>query len=308
MVKDKINIILVTGFLGSGKTTLLNRLIDRYSKRKLGLIINDFGKIAIDGILLSNLLKESNVDTEQSIYEIKNGSIFCSCLSAELVKALKKHIEIKPEILIIETSGLSDPSTFKKLLSDNKIENDFNILVSLCIVDPYTVTKLFNKIKAIEKQINSADMIVMNKMDVAEKDAVKMVYELINKINPEANILETSFGNIDLSKIEKVEKNKKVDTEAVSCNTIRNRHGSIILLQKEITIEKLYKFYNLIFNKILRLKGFIFIKKKLYYVSSNNGSLNIREYWSDMEPQIGLSVLLLEEYTRSVLEEWKNIK
>jgi G3E family GTPase len=308
VVKDKINIILITGFLGSGKTTLLNRLIDKHSKRKLGLIINDFGKISVDGILLSNLLQESKINDEQSIYEIKNGSIFCSCLSTELVKALKKQIDIKPEILIIETSGLSDPSTFKKILSENKIENEFNILASLCIVDSHTATKLFNKITAIEKQIASADIIVINKMDVAESVDVKGVCELIDKTNPEAKIIETSFGNIDLSKIEKVEKNKKADSKAVSCNTVKSRPGSIILRQKEITIEKLHEFYNLISNKILRLKGFIFVENKLHYVSSNNGSVNIEEYLLDNEPQIGLSVLLLEENAKSVLQEWKNLK
>ena len=115
MLNKKIDIILVTGFLGVGKTTLLNRLIERYKSKKLGVIINDFGKISVDGILLRDLLPDSQ---NNSIIEIKNGSIFCSCLSVDLVTALKEYIELNPDLLIIETSGLSDPSSFQKILKE----------------------------------------------------------------------------------------------------------------------------------------------------------------------------------------------
>jgi G3E family GTPase len=307
MKENKINIILITGFLGSGKTTLLNRLIEKYSKSKLGLIINDFGKISVDGILLSNLLKKSEEIKDQSIYEIKNGSIFCSCLSSELVVALKEYIEVNPEILIIETSGLSDPSVFDKILANNNIEQNFNLISSVCIVDPKTVIKLASKIVAIEKQIHSSSVQVINKIDTAGTEELKTVREFIKKYNSNAKIIETNFAQFDLEVLENIFKDGPVEKEAVSCNTVSNRPGSIILAQQDTTIDDLKRFYKTIYNKILRLKGFLNIDENLYYISSNNDVVDIQKYESGYTVELGLSVLLLEEKIDHVLDEWRKI-
>jgi G3E family GTPase len=68
---------LLTGFLGSGKTTFLKRIIDRLANHKIGILMNEFGKISVDGILL----QKNGVD----IVEINNGSVFCSCLKGALL-------------------------------------------------------------------------------------------------------------------------------------------------------------------------------------------------------------------------------
>ncbi len=307
MINDRINIILITGFLGSGKTTLLNRLIDKYKSVKLGLIINDFGKISVDGILLKSILDKQNKSKDNSIYEIKNGSIFCSCLSAELVVALKKYIEIKPDILIIETSGLSDPSVFQKILEENQISSYFNLLSAVCLIDPNNVLKLFNRITAIEKQIISSDIHIINKVDMVDRDLVEEVKGLIRGLKPSCNILETTFSQIDLKLLEQ-ENKSFVDTKnPVSCNTVNNRPGNIILRSGNISIESLQQFYKSISDKILRLKGFIKIDGKIYYVSSNNSVLNIDEYSDKPQGGRGLSVLLANENVDFVFNEWDKI-
>ena len=306
MVNERINIILITGFLGSGKTILLNRLIEKYNSVKLGMIINDFGKIAVDGILFRNVLDKQTTSDESSIYEIKNGSIFCSCLSAELVKALKEYIEIKPEILIIETSGLSDPSVFRKILEENQIADHFNLLTSVCLIDPYNVLKLASKIAAIEKQIVSSDIHVVNKIDMVDKDLIKDVNELILNLKPSAKIIETTFSKFDLAILENVYQSY-ADKEAVSCNTVNNRPGSLILRSKNVSIENLQNFYKVVSDKILRLKGFMKIDGKYFYVSGNNDILNIEEYKDKPKGGRGLSVLLSSDNIDYVLNEWQKI-
>ena len=301
-MKRKPQIILVTGFLGSGKTTLLNRLIEFYSSKKLAMIINDFGKIAVDGMLLNDLVERSD-NNNTTIYEISNGSIFCSCLSAELVKSLKYYVEIKPDVLLIETSGLSDPSTFGKILEDNKLDKDFDIAASFCIVDSIRTMKLANKIVAIEKQIKSSNIIVVNKTDLISDDEYSEIERFIKDKNNNASLLKTTFVNIDLSILD-THQNANYSHEAETCNTVSSRPGSIVLEQKEVTENSLNEFYEIIKNKIFRIKGFLNIKGNTYFISDNNDKLQIQKSDKHVE-RYGLSVLLPSDTTDFVENNWE---
>jgi len=301
---NKLKIILVTGFLGSGKTTLLNRLMEFYSSQKLGLIINDFGKIAVDGILLKNLVENSD-SKESSIYEISNGSIFCSCLSAELVKSLKYFAEIKPDVLLIETSGLSDPSTFGKILEENRLDEVYDIAASFCLFDAIRSMKLSNRIVAIEKQIKSSNIIVVNKTDLISEDEYSEIEDFILDKNKNAELIKTTFANINLPILNPHIKWDYLP-EAETCNTVSTRTCSIVLEQKEVTENSLNEYYEIIKNKILRIKGFLKIKGATYYISDNNYKLQIRKSDKYVE-RYGLSVLLPTDTIDFVENNWDNI-
>jgi G3E family GTPase len=298
----KIDLILITGFLGSGKTTLVNQLLEKYKSKRVGLIINDFGKVAVDGIFLSNFLDEEI--TEGSIYEIKNGSIFCTCLSAELVKALKQFSEIKPDILIIETSGLSDPTTFGVILEQNKLNDKFNVLSSICIVDPNSLLKLSKQILAIERQIKSSDIIIVNKSDITEKSIIVEVNKFIEGVNSSAEIVITNFSRFNFSLIE----NRRLihDKGGESCNTVSNRPAALLLNSERITKRNLSKFYAEVSGTVLRLKGFVFIGQELYYVTDNVGHLQFKKFPHRENLEIGISVLLAKDKVQDVLENWEN--
>ncbi len=300
---EKIKIILITGFLGSGKTTFLNKLVNFYSQRKIALIVNDFGKIAVDGILLQNKI-DNELNTK--MYEISNGSIFCSCLSTELVNALKFFITKKPEILIIETSGLSDPSTFHKILKDNKLEKYYDIYNSVCIVDTIKTIQLLKKITAIEKQIISSNIIVINKVDLINETEIYKVVQEIKILNNKAIIIATSYVEFDL---EILEKNKKQNFSINSntCNTVNNRPATLFLEQQEMTINKLENFYERVNRYILRIKGFLKINEKLYYVSNNNDKLKIENKDSYKITDYGLSVISYRGSENKIEKEWKRI-
>ncbi len=301
MIK-KPQIILVTGFLGSGKTTLINKLIDHFRSKKLALIINDFGKIAVDGILLSKLFDNSENNTSQ-IYEITNGSIFCSCLSAELVTALKYYAGINPDVLLIETSGLSDPSTFGKILKENKLEEVYDVTTSFCIVDAIKTMKLARNIIAIEKQIRSSNIIIVNKTDLISADEYDETVKFIRDFNKTAPILKTTYTEIDLSIIhteQKIQYQPAVETY----NTVKSRPGSIILEQKDITKKELQSYFETIKDKIFRIKGFLKIANENYYISDNNNKIQIEESRQSIN-RFGLSVLLPSENISFITDNWK---
>ena len=96
------SIYLVTGFLGAGKTTFVNGFLDEY-KGRVAVIVNEFGNEGIDGELI-----HKTEGTE--IYEINSGSIFCSCKLMDFANALIELSKYDVDIVLVEASGLSDPS------------------------------------------------------------------------------------------------------------------------------------------------------------------------------------------------------
>ncbi len=300
-MSQKSQIILVTGFLGSGKTTLINRLIEQYRSKKIGLIINDFGQIAVDGMLLRQWVDKTK-SNDSEIYEIANGSIFCACLSAELVKSLKHFAEIEPDVLLIETSGLSDPSTFAKILSENNLDQVYKLKASIGIVDAVKSLKLAQKIVAIEKQVTSSNIILINKIDLVTNEVLNEVTKFVRQLNPTALIIKTMYAQMDFSLLN-FRRETAFDEKAVSCNTVKSRPGSIILPQKEISPSALDEYFQNIKDKIFRIKGFLKIGDDDYYISDNNGQLQI-EKSKRPDGQYGLSVLAPQDQIPIISKYW----
>ena len=101
-MKEKINLYLLSGFLGSGKTTFLTNILKHLSEEKVGVIMNEFGKIGIDGTIISK--------QGMKLVEINRGSIFCSCLKLSFVSAMIEMADYPLKYLFVESSGLADPS------------------------------------------------------------------------------------------------------------------------------------------------------------------------------------------------------
>ena len=104
-------LIILSGFLGSGKTTLLRSLLLRHSDRKIAVLLNDFGDIPVDGETLRRSGVEGGV-----VVEIGGGSVFCSCLREPFIKALANLAARDEDLIIVEASGMSDPSAVDKML------------------------------------------------------------------------------------------------------------------------------------------------------------------------------------------------
>ena len=108
---ERIPTIILTGFLGAGKTTLLNRLIEHYNSERTVLLINEFGQVSIDG----ELLAEGNYEK----IELNKGSLFCICVRTDFIFEVERIAkELKPELLIIEATGLADTSEMEKMLAE----------------------------------------------------------------------------------------------------------------------------------------------------------------------------------------------
>jgi len=121
-------ILLVTGFLGAGKTTLIRNVLKNFSG-KTGLIVNEFGKVGFDGQWLTS----KNIE----LIELVNGSIFCSCLEPKFIEAISQMLTRRLELLVIESSGLSDPANMGFVLSkaSENIEISPKFLGTIDVID-----------------------------------------------------------------------------------------------------------------------------------------------------------------------------
>ena len=108
MIKKKIPVIVVSGFLGSGKTTFLRYLL-KESNKKFGFIINEFGDVGIDGDLIKSCDRCDEIE-EECVIELNNGCLCCT-VQDDFVPSIQALLGFNPPIesIIIETSGLALP-------------------------------------------------------------------------------------------------------------------------------------------------------------------------------------------------------
>ena len=215
-------LILLLGFLGSGKTTLMQRILDKYAGKKIGILINDFGKLNVDSILL-----ERNGVPMQ---ELSNGSIFCACIKANFYDSLVEMSVYELEYLFIEASGLVDPSSMPDILEAiaPRVKSPYIFNGSVCVVDLHNFIKLLNVFPAVGNQIDYADAIILNKSDLADEITRSEVKKKINELNPRADIFITSHCDVDVvSIVESLCFSR--DTDRESSNTYESRPKSLMI-------------------------------------------------------------------------------
>ena len=132
-----VPILLVTGFLGAGKTTVVNHLLAHAEGRRIAAVVNDFGAINIDAELIAG--------ASDGVVSLSNGCICCS-LEGDLLRTLATLLrrDPRPEFIVIETSGVADPSDIVRNLMDPVIWREAPLETVLCVVDATTPAERFD--------------------------------------------------------------------------------------------------------------------------------------------------------------------
>jgi G3E family GTPase len=245
-----MDIILLTGFLGSGKTTLLSGLLNEYRDEKIGVIVNDFGKVNID----ARLVETPGI----KMAELSNGSIFCACIKDRFVDSLVEMAGRELSYLFIEASGLADPSNMGTILDGiaGITGGRLNLRGSVCIVDGETFSELSQVLPALPRQVEQAAVILLNKRDLIDDDTALAIREALNSLNPRADIVETSYCRADIRAL--VEGMKKTDApRSDSVNTYESRPVTLILGADEpLSRDELEAFLRRLAPATYRIKGF----------------------------------------------------
>lgn len=172
---------LVCGLLGSGKTTFIRGLVAG-SKEKTVVLVNDFASAGMDGEIFS-------ADGIHSI-ELPSGCVCCT-LKFDLIATVQKVIrEFSPEHLVIEPSGIAAPSGVLDAMESAGVS-------PASVVGIVDVTEFSGLYESgmyggfFEDQIAVSDVILVNKIDLAEENRVKEAEKLIESVNPRAMLFRT---------------------------------------------------------------------------------------------------------------------
>jgi G3E family GTPase len=181
----KTPLTLITGSLGSGKTTLLRRILER-ANRRLAILMNEFGEIAVD----SRVIQGEHV----RIVELDGGCVCCS-LSGEFEAAVREIVEsVRPEAIVVETTGVAEADALV-------LEVESLPLVRLdgvvCIVDAHASVKFPRMGYTTKTQIEAADILLLNKTDLIEPAQLESVKEEVRRHNPRAVLHPTVRSGID---------------------------------------------------------------------------------------------------------------
>lgn len=179
----KSGLIMVTGFLGAGKTTFIKRLLSHFEGRRVFLIINEFGRMNVDSRLLA--------DEKARLYEIDSGSIFCACRISQFEDALASAQADAPDIIIVETSGLSDPTAITGILG---YYPGIQYLGCVALADATNFHKVLSTALVVEKQLAVCSLVLLSKTDLADEKQRGRVLELISARFPEVPVRLSVMG------------------------------------------------------------------------------------------------------------------
>jgi cobalamin biosynthesis protein CobW len=179
---------ILTGFLGSGKTTLLKYIMQHgLQQRRVAIIMNEIGDIGIDGKVITGL------EGVESMVEFNSGCVCCTIDDYRFAIAVQQIIEeTKPDLLIIETTGLADPNPISDRLRAASVARD----AVITMVDAATFLQFSAEHEVLDEQVGAADFLVLNKIDLVNDRQRQQVEKRLRRLNRRALMLAASYGQV----------------------------------------------------------------------------------------------------------------
>ena len=184
-----IPLTLISGYLGTGKTTLINNLL-RTTKKKIALLVNDFGDVNIDESLI-----EARTD---SVLSIAGGCVCCS-YGNELIETLESmnSNELLPDHIVLEASGIALPS---KIIQTISLMDFLSFHGTVLLTDASRLRSQLNDLyisDTISLQIEQHDLLVLNKTDLVKEDELSKCIDTLSKRFEIRKFLKTVNAHIE---------------------------------------------------------------------------------------------------------------
>lgn len=296
-----IKLYLLTGFLGAGKTTFLTNTLEYLKGKKVGVIMNEFGKIGIDGAII----KKDGME----LVEINRGSIFCSCLKLSFASAMIEMADRGLEYLFVESSGLADPSNIGEILEGvASVKGEvYEYKGAICLVDASNFLEQIADLETVERQLKYCHMVIVNKSDLVDEVTLNKVLGKIHEINSKVDVDVTSFGKVNYGFLEKdLMQNQWLEGED-STNTPDNKPKTLSLTYEgEVSKDQLTAFINKISGDAYRMKGFFKLDDGWNQVDAVNKKIDYKP--SDTEETISQIVIISKigpNIIRPIFNAWE---
>lgn len=248
---QKTKLYLLTGFLGAGKTTFLSSVLNDLPDRKVAVIMNEFGKVGIDGPIIQK--------DGMELVELNRGSIFCSCLQLNFVSALVEMADRGMEYVFVESSGLADPSNIGEFLEAVEVVKGdiYDYSGAITIVDGAHFLQQVEDIETVRRQLKFSHLVIISKVDLIGAEKLAQIKEKIREINQTADIVESDKGSYDYDFLSKDLMAAGWYESEDTSNTPENRPKTLTLTyDEELSKDKLLEFLNIIKKDSYRIKGF----------------------------------------------------
>jgi G3E family GTPase len=299
MSTNPVPVTILTGFLGAGKTTLLNYILKQQHGYKFAVIVNEVGKIGIDGMLVENQKEE--------VMEMNNGCLCCT-IRKDLVKGVQNLIKRGGfDYLLIETTGIADPGPVAQtFLNIPQLQQYVRLDSIITVVDAEQIEKQMASVETAREQIAMADFILLNKTDLVGEADLQRVEGKARELNSHAQIFRTNQSQVNLKELLDMNAfslDRKLAVDPEFLNELNQRHhheiNSISFeFDAPFNVEKFEYFVQELSERehIFRSKGFLQIsgnpRRAIFHGVNNRFTILWDRLWEAKEKRVSQLVFI----------------
>jgi G3E family GTPase len=266
---------------------------------KFAVIVNEVGKIGIDGQLVENAKDE--------VVEMSNGCLCCT-VRRDLVKAIQKLIARGGfDYILIETTGIADPGPVAQtFLNIPQLQQHVQLDSIITVIDAEQIEKQLKALEVAQRQIAMGDFLLINKTDLVDEAQLQRIEALAAEINPHAMVFRTNQSQVNLKEVLDmaafdVDRKLAVDPDFLNELNVRHHHdieSCSFAFKKPFSVERFEAFIQELSEnaKIFRSKGFVSVagnpRRVLFHGVNNRFTLMWDRLWAKDEPRTSQMVFI----------------
>lgn len=222
-MSSPLPVTVLSGFLGAGKTTVLNHLLNQRGQQRLAVIVNDMSEVNIDAALVHQEVSLNYA--EERMVQLSNGCICCTLREDLLVEVSRLASEGRFDALVIESTGVAEPLPIAETFTfedDNgqRLSDIARLDTMVTVVDGANFLAQYNEAQSLQEagqslgsddernvadllvdQIEFCDVLLISKSDLIDPEQMAELTAVLRSLNPEAEIIPISKGNIPIDKV-----------------------------------------------------------------------------------------------------------